>query len=179
VTIYPDTNIWNELCDLDIDPAQFGATLVAKGARLVLSYHTVYEFLKNFRGSGAQAPLRAAKLFSYLSAHLVGDHIICVHEVLEFLALEMAAVVGRIPAPDPFVSKAGLTKIIPEVRRLAGGEFGAEADAFVNERFHLSSAARSGQKDHTAIRDDMKKRLADISANELGAWLVDTTSQRR
>jgi hypothetical protein len=66
MTIYPDTNIWNALCDQAVDPARLGATLVAKEARLVLSYHTVYELLKTFRGSSAEARLRGAKLFSYL-----------------------------------------------------------------------------------------------------------------
>ncbi len=176
MTIYPDTNIWNALCDQEVDPAQLGATLIAKNARLVLSYHTVYELLKTFRGSSAQARLRATKLFSYLGAHLVGDHITCVHELLELLGLEMSVVVGRAPSLDPFVSKPGLTEMIAEVRRLAYGDFSDQADAFVSERLQLSSAARSGQKDHTDARSDMKQRLRAISVGELGAWLRDSTA---
>ncbi len=176
MTIYADTNIWNELCDQGVDSAQIEATLVAKETRLVLSYHTVYELLKTFRGSRAHARLRAAKLFSHLDAHLVGKHIMCVHEILEVLGSEMHAVAGRIPAPDPFVSKHDLTEMISEVRRLADGDFSEQADAFVTERRGLSSAARSGQKDHTAARADMKEKLRAISADKLQAWLIDSTA---
>jgi hypothetical protein len=176
MTIYLDTNIWNALCDQAVDPSRLGATLVARKAKLVLSYHTAYELLKTFRGSSAQARLRGAQLFSYLGAHLVGDHITCAHELLELLGFEMAAVVGRIPAPDPFVSKPGLTEMISEVRRLAGGDFSAQADAFVNERLRLSSAARSGQRSHTEARPDMRDKLRDISTDKLAAWLMDSTA---
>jgi hypothetical protein len=140
------------------------------------SYHTVYELLKTFRGSSAQARLRGAKLFSHLRAHLEGDHITCVHEVLELLGFEMAAVVGRMPAPDPFVSKQGLMEMISEVGKLAGGDFSVQAKAFVNERILLSSVARSGQKDHTEARGDVKERLRAISNDTLGAWLMDSTA---
>ena len=67
MTIYPDTNVWNALCDQEIDPARLGAALFARDASLVLSYHTVYEFLKTFLGSGDKARLRGAKLFSCLN----------------------------------------------------------------------------------------------------------------
>ena len=176
MTIYPDTNIWNALCDQAVDPAPLRATLAAKEARLVLSYHTVYELLKTFRGSSAHAPLYAAELFANLGAHLAGDHISCVHEVLELLGREMAVVVRRIPALDPFVSKAGLMEMIAQVRRLASGDFSTQADTFVNERRSLSSAARSGQKEHTEPRPDVTERLRAISTDKLRAWLTDSTA---
>jgi hypothetical protein len=179
MTIYLDTNIWNALCDQAVDPSRLGATLAAKGAKLVLSYHTAYELLRAFRGSSAQAPLRGAQLFSYLGGHLAGEHITCAHELLELLGFEMAAVVGRIPAPDPFVARRYLAGMISEVRRLAGGDFSAEADAFVSDRLRLSSVARSGQRSHTEARPDMRDKLRAISADKLGAWLMDSTAAAR
>jgi hypothetical protein len=66
--------------------------------------------------------------------------------------------------------------MISEVRRLADGNFSAQAEAYVNERLRLSSVARSGQKDHIEARGDMKERLRAISTDKLGAWLMDSTA---
>jgi hypothetical protein len=176
MTIYLDTNIWNALCDQAIDPARLAATLAARDTRLVLSYHTVYELLKTFRGSGHQAALRGAKLCSCLSDHLVGEHITCVHEILELLGFEMGAIVRQTSPPDPFVSKPVLMEMISEVRKLATGHFSAQAEAFVNERARLSSTARSDQKSHIEARADMKEKLRTISADKLGAWLAASTA---
>src|SRR5260370_18627016 len=46
--IYPDTIIWNLLCDQAIDPKKLLDSLNAKGATLVASFHPVYELARNF-----------------------------------------------------------------------------------------------------------------------------------
>jgi len=46
--IYPDTIIWNLLCDQAIDPKKLLDSLNAKGATLVASFHSVYELARNF-----------------------------------------------------------------------------------------------------------------------------------
>lgn len=177
INIYADTNIWNALCDQTVDPERLAASLAAKGSRLVLSYHTVFELLKTFRGSGEQTRQRAAKLFSFLRDYLSLNRVMCVHEILEVLGFEMSALVGRIPAPNPFVPKEALGEMISEVNRLAAGEFSPQAESFVNERVSLSSAARSGQKDHSAKRVDMTRKLRSIAPDRLETWLDASTAQ--
>ena len=47
--IYPDTNIWNQLSKQNENPAKVLQALSAKGATLVLSPHTIYEYIKEGR----------------------------------------------------------------------------------------------------------------------------------
>ena len=62
MNIYADTNIWNELCDQKIDPDLLAEALLP-GARLVLSYQTVYELLKTF-AARATKPSDAERSFA-------------------------------------------------------------------------------------------------------------------
>jgi len=64
--IYPDTIIWNLLCDQNIDPGKLLDSLRAKGFALVISFHTIYEFARNFEREDAAGNARGRQLFSCL-----------------------------------------------------------------------------------------------------------------
>jgi hypothetical protein len=176
MTIYPDTNIWNALCDQAVDPAGFGAGLSARNVKLVLSFHTVNELLRTFQGSRDDSRRRGMELFSYIGEHLKGGHILGVHEILEIMGFEMSVANRRSSAPNPFVSKSRLSKLTAAVQRHAAGDFGVEADEFVNERRQFSAAARLGQKEHIEGRPDIRDKLRAISEEMLPTWLEETST---
>ena len=39
--IYLDNNIWDHLCDQNVEPKAFTDTLAAKGYTLVISFHSI------------------------------------------------------------------------------------------------------------------------------------------
>jgi hypothetical protein len=68
--IYPDTIIWNLLCDQNVDPVTFLQQLNAKGYTLALSFHTVYELGRNFETDDPSRIARGKQLFSYVKQYL-------------------------------------------------------------------------------------------------------------
>jgi hypothetical protein len=177
MNLYLDTNLWNELCDQSVDAEHLLTLLAANNSELVLSYQVVYELAKCFldmRGSGSQ---RGKALFTYLS-QFVRSNMRCVTEVMEVLADEMWAL-RQARAVHAFLSPQGHSTLVSNVQALADGEFDERAKAFVEERAALAPRIRSGPINQLERRPDVKQRLKDISAQELGAWLHAETDTDR
>jgi hypothetical protein len=46
--IYLDTNIWNALCDQNVDPKSMVTALAAKSSAIVFGSHNVFELAKTW-----------------------------------------------------------------------------------------------------------------------------------
>ena len=133
MNIYLDTNLWNVLCDQEVDQEKLVASLASKNARLVISPHTVFELAKTFRASGEQASKRGRELFSCLKK-FVDANIPCSKEIMELLAAEMQALQLRKSTIDAFLGEFDYGMLKQEVDKLASGEFDERADKFIKAR---------------------------------------------
>jgi hypothetical protein len=101
--IYPDTIIWNLLCDQNIDPRKLLNSLRAKGFTLVVSFHTIYELARNFEREDAAGNARGRQLFSYLKQYLDLD-IPSTKQLWELILAEDEAFTKNLPAIDPLAT---------------------------------------------------------------------------
>jgi hypothetical protein len=101
--IYPDTIIWNLLCDQNIDPRKLLDSLRAKGFTLVVSFHAVYELARNFERDDAVGNARGRRLFSYLKQYLDLD-IPSTKQLWELIMTEDEAFKKNLSVIDPLAT---------------------------------------------------------------------------
>ena len=98
--IYPDTIIWNLLCDQKVDPETFLQSLKSKGYTLALSFHTIYELGRNFQRDEPASRARGQELFAYVQKY-VQLGIPCTKELWELIVAEAYAMENNLSAIDP------------------------------------------------------------------------------
>jgi len=156
--IYLDTNLWNELCDQNVEAQHVLEPLSARNGNLILSYQVVYEL---------------ARCFTTLN-RFVQRNIRCVTEITEVLAAEMWGVrLGK--PPEIFLNSEAFDTLRSNVGALAGGDFDERAKTFVEERAALARHIRSSQAEQLTRRPDVRERLKLISDKQLPAWLAAET----
>jgi hypothetical protein len=168
--IYLDTNLWNTLCDQDVDADHLGTLLAAKNATLVISHQAVYELARTFLTSRDTAVERGRRLFACLSKFLQLK-IPCTKEIANLLEAEMRSLQTPVSVVDPFISAANYDELRKEVEKLAAGTFDEQMSKFVAVRSALSSVNRAGPAQQLDLRTDMKQRLTSVPLTNLEEWL--------
>jgi hypothetical protein len=170
--VYPDTIIWNLLCDQNVDPAAFLHQLNAKGYTLAHSFHTVYELGRNVETDGPSRIARGMQLFSYLKQYLdLG--IPCTKELWELIVAEAYARENNLPDIDPMTTpdQCDITK--QEVGLLANGTVGERVRPFIEERKKFAEETRDAQKSYMAVSDELRNYLKAKSEKDLASWMQE------
>lgn len=168
--VYPDTVLWNDLCDEGANPQELLRTLAQKGIQLVLSTQAVYEMAKTFQMSGTSGLDRGKKLFSFL-LRLVEVQIPCLGMPSDILAEEMKRTSGETRTIQIFVGEESYGGMSAEVRKLSGGVFDQRADYFIRARRAHSTLARSEIEEHFASRPELRRQLEVVPVGDLDDWL--------
>lgn len=167
--IYLDTNIWNALCDQNIDPKSLVTALSAKSSTIVFGSHNVFELAKTFMPGTDEANTRGALLFAYVAQFLdLGIPII--RETMETLQLEAHAFVAGGGFVNPFLSGSDYTSVRQEVGKLAARAVEGKVKEFLAARTQFAKDTRSDQIDHFVQHPDMKDALKAITAEQLPDW---------
>jgi hypothetical protein len=168
--IYPDTIIWNLLCDQTVEPKASLQALNAKGYTLALSFHTVYELARNFETESPARNARGRQLFSYLKQYLdLG--IRCTKELWELIVAEAYAMENNLTAIDPMATPEQCATSNHEVAELASGVVGDRVRPFIEDRKRFAEETRDDQKSHMAMSDELRNYLQEKSERDLPAWV--------
>src|SRR6266481_6592174 len=139
--VYPDTTIWNALCDQDVDAKGLANELAARQSQLVLGTNVVYEMAKTFLGTRLSAAERGRQLFTYLSRY-VQLKIPLLRQTDDLLREEVRHVTKQTQDVSLFYDRANYEKLILEVSKLAQGVFDSRAAHFIPERQADSKKSR-------------------------------------
>lgn len=168
--IYPDTIIWNLLCDQAIEPNALLQALNAKGYTLALSFHTVYELGRNFETEDPGRNARGRQLFSYLKQYLdLG--IPCTKELWELIVVEAYAMENNLTVIDPMATPEQCATTKHEVAELSNGVVGGRVRPFIEERKRFAEETRDDQKSHMAMSDELRNYLQEKSEKDLPGWM--------
>jgi hypothetical protein len=140
--IYPDTVIWNLLCDQNIAPRQLLDSLRAKGFTLVVSFHTVYELARNFERDDAAGNARGRQLFSYLKQYLDLD-IPSIKQLWELIMAEDEAFRKNLSVIDPLAATQESAIERREVEKLADGIVEGPVKPFVEKRRQFARGTKT------------------------------------
>jgi hypothetical protein len=170
VRIYPDTVLWNELCDQDVSSKDLVSELGAAGVQLALGTQVVYEIAKTFQMRGPLAADRGRKLFCYLK-QFVDMRIPCVKMISDILGEEMRRASRQTENVRTLLDEANFSGLANEVEKLAAGNFDYRASRFVSDRKDHANQTRSDVAEHFKARPKLKKILAAVSVDELASWM--------
>ena len=174
MNIYLDTMLWNDLCDQAVDPGRLLASLAAKNATVVLSHHTVFELAQTFIND----PARGKALFSYIR-DFVQANVPCTNEITGVLESEMLALNLPNQSIRPFLPPENYGKFRLDIEKLASGDFGDEAKAYVGARRDLGLKARSGVPVHLNGRIDIRNELLNVTESKLEEWIENELTTQR
>jgi hypothetical protein len=172
VRIYPDTIIWNLLCDQAIDPKKLLNSLNDKGATLVVSFHTVYELARNFQRDDAKGNTRGQQLFTYLK-NFLDLNMPCTKELWELIVAEAYAFENNLPEIDPMATPEQCATVKLEVEKLAGGIVENRVKEFLEQRFMFAKDTQEQQKTHIIDREELRQHLQTIPELRLGEWMQE------
>jgi hypothetical protein len=142
--IYLDTNIWNALCDQQVDPQTLVRTLALRNANLVIGLHVFYELIKTFKSAKNEALGRGRSLFSYLQGFMQTG-IQCVKENQELLVAEMYGLKRETQRTEVFYKGADYVLIRQGIDKLAEGGFDERARQFIKEQDAFAANIRRDQ----------------------------------
>jgi hypothetical protein len=169
--IYLDTNLWNRLLDLNVDPSALLSRLERCDSSLALSGQSVYELALTFQNSAE----RGRNIFRYLKAY-VDAGIVGAYDNLDLLRAEVQALYARANSVVAYYNPADYDALKVEVAKLAHGIVDQRAQSFLSKRKELAKAGRQEPKTHLEQRPDMKARLLAVPENGLVAWLDEQVS---
>jgi hypothetical protein len=169
--IYLDTNLWNRLLDLNVDPSALLSRLERCDSSLALSGQSVYELALTFQNSAE----RGRNIFRYLKAY-VDAGIVGAYDNLDLLRAEVQALYARANSVVAYYNPADYDALKVEVAKLADGIVDQRAQSFLSKRKELAKAGRQEPKTHLEQRPDMKARLLAVPENGLVAWLDEQVS---
>lgn len=169
--IYLDTNLWNRLLDLNVDPSALLSRLERCDSSLALSGQSVYELAMTFQNSEE----RGIKIFRYLKAY-VDAGIVGAYDNLDLLRAEVQALYAHADSVIAYYNPADYDALKVEVAKLADGIVDQRAQSFLSKRKELAKAGRQEPKTHLEQRPDMKARLLAVPENGLVAWLDEQVS---
>src|SRR6267142_2549662 len=168
--VYPDTTIWNALCDEDVDAKGLANELAARQSQLVLGTNVVYEMAKTFLGTRLSAAERGKRLFAYLS-HYVQLQIPLLRQSDDLLRAEVGHVTKQTIEVRLFYDRANYEKLILEVSKLAQGVFDSRAAYFIPNREADARKAREELYAHIDKRPLLKQKLTTVSDTDIDSWI--------
>lgn len=172
--IYPDTIIWNLLCDQAIDPKKLLDSLNAKDAALTVSFHTVYELARNFQRDDPKGNARGQQLFAYLKMFL-DLKMPCTKELWELIIAEAYAFENKLVEIDPMATPEQCTIVMQEVGKLANGVVEGKVKEFLKERVRFAKDTQEQQKAHVIAREALRQHLQNVPELKLAEWIEKET----
>ena len=170
--IYPDTVLWNELCDQGVDADELVSTLAGQSAQLVLGTEAVYEMAKTFQMRRPEAEQRGMGLFSYLG-RFVQERIPCLRITSDILRAEMKRASRETKTIDIFLNDEDYMGLTEEVGKLSRGTFDSRADRFIAERKVQAAGVRQEIAGHFGTRPKLNQIIAAVPVEGLGEWIQE------
>ncbi len=164
-TLYLDTMLWNELCDLKVEPNRLLPGLSARGINLVLSAHVIVELARTFKSVRSAATERGKTLFGYLLP-MVSGRLRCIRQTPDLLRSEIRFVARDDSSIEQYYEGADHAALQEEVRKLSEGVFDKRADSFITKKrqdvadFRLQSSTDFKTNNHAM------SKYANLSAAE-------------
>ena len=172
--IYPDTIIWNLLCDQDVDPSKMIQSLSGRGFTFAISFHTIYELARNFERGDPPGIHRGRQLFAYLKRYL--DHgTPCTKELWEMIIAVAYAMENHLPSIDPMATANQCTIAKDEVEKLAQGTVEGRVKDFLEQRRRFAQDTKAQQEAHFIDRPELKAYLAAIPQDRVAEWMSRET----
>ena len=172
--IYPDTIIWNLLCDQNVAPRKLLDSLRAEGFTLIVSFHTVYELARNFERDDAAGNARGRQLFSYLKQYLDLD-IPSAKQLWELIMAEDEAFRKNLSAIDPLATSQESAIEKREVEKLTDGIVEGPVKMFLEKRRQFARDTKAQQAARIVESKKLREYLGAISEPELATWMAEET----
>lgn len=172
--IYPDTSIWNRLCDQTADPRAFYLALEERDVGLTLGFNVLYEIAKQFFSGTSDGAERGRELFSYAQKYL-DLHVPIVKENWALLVEEALDVVGDRQMSSCFRNEQDYGITIREIDKLCRGDISPETARFFESRKSAARTSRFEMKAQLESRADLKAFLDGISEESLPHFLDAAT----
>jgi hypothetical protein len=173
--IYPDTSIWNSLCDQNTDPAGLLLALADLDAKLALGSNVVYEIAKQFFSPKDNAAKRGRELFAYINRYLAsGIPILKANSKL--LIEEAMDVVGDKRMESCFENDHNYRLQIEQIDKLCKGDVAPETRQFFEDRKVQLRTNRTSIRDHLGTRPDLVAILSGISEEALPDFIRETSA---
>ena len=172
--IYPDTIIWNLLCDQKVDPRKLLDALNSKGYTLVENFHAIYELARTFEHDDAKGNARGQQLFEYVKSYL-DLSIPSTKQLWELIVAEAYAMECHFPAIDPMSTAEQRATVEQGVAELANARIGSEVTAFLEGWQQFAEGTQKDQKAHIELNEDLKQYLEGISESGLSSWMAQET----
>jgi hypothetical protein len=166
LTIYPETNLWNELCAQDADPRVLLDGLKQRGAELIISTQLICELAATFNSTRLADPVgHGRKLFSYLSKFIEAG-IPCLKMNNQLLQDEAMVASGAITDFSALLSSGDYERMVGAVGKLSNGIFEPSAQNFLTSRKALAEGTRLEIKEFVNSRPELKRRSSETSFAE-------------
>jgi hypothetical protein len=172
--IYLDTNIWDQLCDQNVNPKGFLDALASKGFTLVISFHTVYEMGRMFASTEPQVIARGRQICAYVCQYLdLGMP--CVKEFWEVIVSEAYAFENNLSEIDPMATPEQCATTRQEVDKLSNGIIDERVRPFLDQRLEFAKDTREQQQSHIENRAQLKEHLNKTEEADLAQWMEKET----
>jgi len=172
--IYPDTIIWNLLCDQNVGPQELLDALRARRFTLVVSFHSVYELARNFERDEPVGNARGRQLFSYLKRYLDLD-IPSTKQLWEMIIAEDQAFKKNLQAIDPLATPEESAIERSEVDKLSVGTVEGRVKDFLEKRRQFARDTKAQQEARIIESDKLREYLKAISDDDLATWMPRET----
>jgi len=173
--LYPDTSIWNCLCDQDADPNALSSALANRGIGLVIGFNVLYEMAKPFFTGTNEATERGRQLLTYLN-HYLALGVPIVKENWALLIEEALDVTGHTPMKSCFRDNSQYEMTVHEIDKLLRGEITPEVVEFFAGRKSLVRTSRTAMKNRLDDRPEVKAIFAKTSDEDLSHFLSTATT---
>ena len=168
--LYPDTSIWNCLCDQDVGPDALWSRLGGSGIVPVIGFNALYEIAKLFFVGTDEATGRGRELMTYMKGFLaLGVPI--VKENWALLIEEAMDVAGEKQMESPFRGQNDYQASVRAIDRLLNGEINNGEAQFFGSRKSAARSSRVGMKGHLEARPDLMAVLTKTSDEALPEFL--------
>lgn len=168
--VYPDTSIWNRLCDEKVEPQALCIALENRGLAMALGFNVMYEIAKQFFGGSAGGVDRGRRLFEYALPYFeIGVPV--VKENWALLVEEALDVTGNQRMLSCFRGESDYQTAIREIEKLCRGEISAETAQFFAGRKSAARMSRIEMRANLESRPDLKAFLHKIDENSLPEFL--------
>ncbi len=167
--IYPDTSIWNCLCDQDADPGELVSTLANRDVSFALGFNVRFEIAKLFF-RGKDNTERGRELFAYMNRYLA-LRVPIVKENWALLVEEALDVTENKRMESWIRNDCQYQQTIQEIDKLCRGETTPEAARFFKGRKAAAQASRTMIANHLEVQPDLKESLDRISDETLPSFL--------
>lgn len=168
--VYPDTSVWNCLCDQNDDARALWLALEEKGLALVLGFNVLFEIAKQFFTGTEEATERGRELLAYLKNYLA-LRVPIVKENWALLVEEALDATRHHPMDSCFRDDTEYQQTVHEIEKLCRGDVEPEAARFFKSRKSAARASRAQMREHLEARPDLKAILVRTSKDALPDFL--------